>query len=442
MFKHVFYIVKENRTYDQLLGDVAAGNGDAKLQQFGAEVTPNHRALASQFALMDNTYDSGTLSADGHNWVTQAFVVDYIEKSFYDFTRSYPYNGVDPLAYASSGFIWDNALRHGKSVTVFGEYALEDSYGGKTYPWQTFYNDYLIETGRKSGSKTAAFTTRSDIPSLEKVLDKSYPSYDNKVPDVYRAALFAKRFDRYVKDGNLPNLVVMSLPNDHTNGTSEKVPTPRAAIADNDLALGQIVETISKSPYWKDSVIFVIEDDTQNGVDHVDAHRTPAFVISPYTRRGAVVSDYYTQIDFVRAIEQILGLPPMNQMDMGVPGNSMSSVFTTKPDLRPYTAVPNRVPLDELNPKKAALRGLPRLWAEAMSRQNFGQADHADEALLNRDLWYATKGYQVPYPGDPKVFAPDEVHAYLRSAGRDTPLGDPEDAGNKASPAPNAEAGE
>ena len=429
VFKHVFYIIKENRTYDQMYGDLKAGNGDSRLQQFGPETTPNQRALMSRYALLDNIYDSGTLSADGHNWATQAFVVDYIEKSFYDFTRSYPYNGGDALAYAQSGFLWDNAKRHGKSVKVYGEYALEPTYKTEKGTWSDFYNDYLIETGQKSGTKHALWDpTRSDVPSLQAVLDKGYPGYDNSIPDVYKAALFAKSFQADVQAGKVPDLTLIQLPNDHTEGTNPGSATPRAMIADNDLAVGRVVEAISKSSIWKQSVIFIIEDDTQNGVDHVDGHRTPALVISPYTQRGVTVSDYYTQIDFVRAMEQILGLPPMNQMDMAVPGDSLKNVFTNTPNFAPFTALENKVPLTELNPKKAALEGLPLEWSTAMSGQNFKQADHADEALLNRAIWYSSKGYSAPYPSDPRVFAPNEVHPYLVSQGRDTPLGDTDDA--------------
>lgn len=427
IFKHVFYIIKENRTYDQVFGALQQGNGDPNLVQFGREVTPNHHALAEQFILFDNLYDSGSNSADGHQWVTQAFVVDYLEKSFGGFIRTYPFNGGDALAYAPSGFLWENALRRGKSVKVYGEYVNglradgveigpwtgflgEGVSEGGT--WMDFYKDSLILAGQMNGNLHATLEAHSDIPSLEAIINKSYPPYRQNVPDQYRVEVFLKDFHRHVQQRNLPNLVIMSLTSDHTEGTQPSYPTPRAMVADNDLALGRVVEAISHSPYWKDSVIFVIEDDAQNGVDHVDGHRTVGFVISPYTKRGAVDSRYYTQIDFIRAMEQILGLPPMNQMDLAVDPASMKQTFKQAPDFTPYVAVPNQIPLDELNPSLASLSGLKKEWALASAKLDSSKPDAADEKLLNRVIWYATKGFDKPYPGDERVLAPHEVHKY------------------------------
>lgn len=428
VFKHVFYIIKENRTYDQVFGALPQGNGDPNLVQFGREVTPNHHALAEQFVLLDNLYDSGSNSADGHQWVTQAFVVDYLEKSFGGFIRTYPFNGGDALAYAPSGFLWENALRHGKSVRSYGEYVnglradgveigpwtgfLGEgvSEGGS---WMDFYKDSLILSGQMSGSLHTTLEAHSDIPSLEAIINKSYPPYRQNIPDQYRVEVFLKDFYRYVQQRNLPNLVIMSLTSDHTEGTQPSYPTPRAMVADNDLALGRVVEAISHSPYWKDSVIFVIEDDAQNGVDHVDGHRTIGFVISPYTKRGVVDSRYYTQIDFIRAMEQILGLPPMNQMDLAVDPTSMKQTFKQTPDFTPYVVVPNQIPLDELNPSLASLSGLKKEWALASAQLDSSKPDAADEKLLNRVIWYATKGFDKPYPGDERVLAPHEVHNYV-----------------------------
>ena len=205
----------------------------------------------------------------------------------------------------------------------------------------------------------------------------------------------------------------MALTNDHTAGTRANYPTPRAMVADNDLALGRVVEAISNSPYWKDSVIFVIEDDAQNGVDHVDGHRTIGYVISPYTKRGVVDSPYYTQIDMIRTMEQILGLPPMNQMDLAVEPTSMADVFKPKPDLTPFTALPNQIPLDEMNPSPSALTGIQREWALASDAMDFSRPDVAGEGLLNRAIWYATKGFDVPYPGDRRVLRPIEVELFV-----------------------------
>ncbi|MEO8180695.1 MAG: bifunctional YncE family protein/alkaline phosphatase family protein [Deltaproteobacteria bacterium] len=436
VFKHVFYIIKENRTYDQVFGDLPQGNGDPTLVQFGAEVTPNHHALAEEFVLLDNLYDSGSLSADGHQWATQAFVTDYVEKAFGGFTRSYPFNGGDSLTYARTGFLWDNALRQGKSVRVYGEYinglrADGQEMGpwagtflghGETTAgvWSDFYRDAQLLAARRDDELHVKLQAHTEIPSLAAVMDEDYPPYHQIVPDQYRVEVFLREFEEYVAKGNLPELVMMALTSDHTEGTTANYPTPRAMVADNDLALGRVVEAISNSPYWKDSVIFVIEDDAQNGVDHVDGHRTLGFVVSPYTRRGAVDSHYYTQIDMVRAMEQILGLPPMNQMDMAVEPTSMRDVFKNKPNFRKFRARPNQIPLDELNPAPAKLSGLPREWAIASAQLDFSKPDAADERLLNRAIWYSTTHFKRPYPGDPRILSPREVTGHLPARTRPT----------------------
>jgi YVTN family beta-propeller protein len=429
VFKHVFYIIKENRTYDQIFGSLPQGNGDANLAQFGRTVTPNQHAIAEQFVLFDNLYDSGSLSADGHQWVTQAFAPDYIEKAFGAFTRTYPFNGGDALAYVPSGFLWDNAIRHNRSVRVYGEYVngLRATRGTVTEemgPWSTaflgsgttdagtwseFYRDAQLLAAGRDSEMHAQLEAHSDIPSLHAIINRNYPPYHMVIPDQYRVEVFLREFQRYVEGGNLPDLVVMALTNDHTEGTRVDYPTPRAMVADNDLALGRVIEAISKSPYWKDSVIFVIEDDAQNGVDHVDGHRTIGYVVSPYTKRGVVDSRYYSQLDMIRTIEQILGLPPMNQMDMAIEPTSMVNVFTSKPNFSPFSALPNQVPLDELNVSPSTLNGIALEWAQASEEMDFSRPDVAGEDLLNRAIWYSTKGFDVPYPGDRRVLRPSEV---------------------------------
>jgi hypothetical protein len=430
VFEHVFYIIKENRTYDQVFGALPQGNGDPSLVQFGRDVTPNQHALAERYVLFDNLYDSGSNSADGHQWVTQAFVPDYIEKAFGGFTRTYPFNGGDALAYARSGFLWDNALRHGRSVRVYGEYinglrADGVEMGpwdgtflghGVTPPpgtWTDFYRDAQLLASGRDAEMHVQLEAHSDIPSLQSILNPKYPPYHMVIPDQYRVEVFLREFRQYVRRGNLPDFVVMALTNDHTEGTRATYPTPRAMVADNDLALGRVVEAISNSPYWKKSVIFVIEDDAQNGVDHVDGHRTIGYVISPYTKRGVVDSRYYTQIDMIRAMEQILGLPPMNQMDLAVEPTSMRHVFTRVPDFRPFRALPNQIPLDEMNPTLATLKGVQREWALASEAMDFSRPDVAGEDLLNRVIWYATKGFNVPFPGDGRVLRPGEVQGRI-----------------------------
>lgn len=411
--KHVFLIVKENRTYDQVLGDDPRGNGAPALAQFGREVTPNHHALAKEFPLIDNVYGGGTLSADGHNWLTQAFVNDYIEKEFGNFTRSYPASGADPLAYAKSGFLWDDALRHGKSVRSWGEYAnyFEAAHGQQPLgTWKQWYRDSRILEGKAKGKlhiPVGYYQASSDIPSLQRNLVKDYPNFQLQIPDQYRADLFSRDFKKLERSGDLPALNMMWVMTDHTSGTAPGLPIPRAAVADNDLATGRIIDQISHSKFWKDTAIFVIEDDTQDGVDHVDGHRNIALVASPYAKRGAVVHDYYSQLNIVRTIEQMLGLPPMNQLDLAaVP---MSAAFTDTPDFTPYTVRPNRIPLDTISPPAKNLKGAAKVWAEWAAKQDFNTEDMVNMAQLNRNIWYASNSYTKPYPGDSRVLLPNEV---------------------------------
>ncbi|MGW3625041.1 bifunctional YncE family protein/alkaline phosphatase family protein [Streptomyces sp. NPDC000880] len=421
--KHVFYIIKENRTYDQVLGDVDKGEGDVKLTQFGKEVTPNQHAMVEQFPLMDNFYADGDLSADGHQWATQANVPDYLEKSFGSFVRSYPFNGGDSMAYLPTGFLWGAATKAGKSVSVMGEYAPQFTGPGNFGPWADWYKDSKILSGEESGELHAPphnFQAKADVPGLDPLLVRDYPNYNNGIPDAYRYEIFKQQFDGWQKNGDLPALTVMHLPDDHTAGSASNFPTPRAMVADNDLALGKIVSDIAKSKYWKDSAIFVTEDDSQAGTDHIDGHRTTGYVISPWTKRGSVDSTYYTQVNMVRTIEQILGLPPMNQMDLAAP--PMNTLFTTKPDYTPYALRPNQIPLDEMNPGSAPSSsataadkptGIEKEWVEASNAMGFGDPttppDATDRNVLNHAVWYATEGYDKPYPGESRVLHPNEV---------------------------------
>jgi YVTN family beta-propeller protein len=418
LIKHVFFIIKENRTYDQVLGDDTRGNGAPDLVQFGKQVTPNEHALATQFPLLDNFYASGIASDEGHQWLNEAYVSSYLEKMEYSGPeRGYPYYGGDSLAYSPTGFIWENATKHGRTVRNYGEYANQFSgpqniNWADSKTWFNWYNDSQILEGKKSGSLNAPIGTyqaTSDVPSNNWLLNHDYPAFTSvSIPDQYRADIFQREFAGYVKNGNLPNLVMMSLPQDHTGGTSPGFPTPQAQVADNDLALGRIVDTISHSPYWKDSAIFVVEDDAQSGTDHVDGHRTTGFVISPYAKRNIVDSTYYTHIDMVRTIEQILGLPPMNQMDWAA--RPMNEVFTNRADLTPYNVLQNNIPLDEINPQPTAMNSTVQAWAVA-SAQSIKSQDELDKHpnVLNHANWYATKGFTTPYPGDIKILLPNEV---------------------------------
>ena len=388
-FKHVVYIIKENRTYDQVFGDMEQADGDTSLLEFGREITPNHHLLAEQFVLMDNFNCSGVLSADGHQWTDEAYVTDYLEKFFGSFTRSYPYDGNDALAYASSGFIWDNVLKHGLTFRNYGEFA-----GTVIEPENATFIE-LYEDFKKGTGKTKV-RAKANIENLIPYICPTYPGFTNKVSDAYRAAEFLKEFRGYEKNNNLPNFIILLLPNDHTSGTRPGLPTPQSAVADNDLALGQIVEAISHSKFWKETCIFVTEDDPQAGLDHVDGHRTVGFVISPYTKRGKVISTYYSQINMVRTMENILGIPPMNQLDLTA--DAMVDCFTDKPDFTPYKALMNNIPLDQLNLPLAEITGKQLYWAQKSIEQDLDEVDRIDEYVFNRIIWHAVKGYDRPYP--------------------------------------------
>jgi Phosphoesterase family len=396
VFKHVLYIIKENRTYDQVFGDIAKGEGDPSLCIFGREVTPNHHKLALEFTLLDNFYCSGVLSADGHQWTNEAYVTDYIEKAFGGWPRSYPYWGGDAMAYASSGFIWDNVLAHQRTVRVYGEFvkatiAWKDATKKEKPTFLDCYRDFVEKKGEID------IRARATVKSLEPFTCPTAIGFPSTVPDVHRADQFIRELTEFEAQGELPNFMIMLLPNDHTSGTRPGMPTPAAAVADNDLALGQIVEAVSHSKFWKDTCIFVVQDDPQAGFDHIDGHRTVALAISPYTKRKALDSTQYNQTSMVRTMELILGLPPMNQLDASA--TPMANCFTDRPDLTPYQAVPNKVPLDQLNPKLAAITDpRQRHWAEVSLKLPLDEVDEADEDTLNRILWHAVRGRDDTYP--------------------------------------------
>ncbi len=400
VFKHVVYIIKENRTYDQVLGDMPEGNGDASLCIFGEKFTPNQHKLAREFVLLDNTYCSGILSADGHQWSDSAFATDYMEKSFAGFPRSYPDgmgdDEVDALAYSPAGFIWDNVLAHGKTIRDYGEFTIgetrwNDPKHKKSITFTDYYRDFIDQTGLIS------ISSRPAIASLAPHIVTNTIGWDLDVPDVFRAAQFIKDLKQCERTGKLPDFLLVCLPNDHTSGTRAGAPVPGAQVADNDLALGQIVEALSRSVFWKDTCIFVIEDDPQDGWDHVSGYRTTAYVISPYTRRHAVIHENYNQTSLIRSMELILGLPPMNQMD--ATATPMSACFTDQPDFAAYQSLPANVPLDQLNPSpKQVSDRLQRRLAEASAKLDLREPDRCSEDTLNRILWHAQKGSLATYP--------------------------------------------
>jgi YVTN family beta-propeller protein len=401
VFQHVIYIIKENRTYDQVLGDVTNGNGEADLCVFGENVTPNQHKFVHDFVLLDNTYCCSALSADGHNWADSGIATDYLEREFAGFPRSYPsggdgLNGQDALAYSPAGFIWNHALAHGRTVCDFGEFTTSTSHwknpARKGKPkFLDYYHQFL------NGTDELEIGCEPDIEALRPYLVTNTVGWNLDIPDVFRAAQFVKSLKQFEAADKLPNLTILWLPNDHTSATKTNSPTPRAQVADNDLAFGQIVEAVSHSKFWTNTCIFAIEDDPQNGWDHVSGYRTTAYVISPFTKRGATVSTQYNQTSLLRTIELMLGLPPMNQMD--ATATPMFDCFTRTPDFTAFDAVTNSVPLDEMNPPPKKIQDA-QLRRDAMvsAQLPLDKEDQCPEDVFNRILWRAAKGPQVPYP--------------------------------------------
>jgi DNA-binding beta-propeller fold protein YncE len=400
LIKHCVYIIKENRTYDQVFGAFGQGNGDPSLCVFGRKITPNHHKIAEQFVLLDNTYCCGILSADGHQWSTTAYSTDYMEKSFAGFPRSYP-DGMgededDALAYSPAGFIWDAALKHGKTLRNYGEFM------GPSVRWRDKSKrgepDFTAcYRAWKNGTDDVVFESWPSVESLRAFSPTSYVGWNMSVPDQFRADFILNELAEYEKKREFPELVIICLPQDHTSGTSPDCPTPEACMADNDLAFGRIVEALSRSRFWPQMAIFAIEDDPQAGWDHVSGYRTIAFCISPYVNRGAVVSTQYNTTSMLRTIEQILGMPPMNQFDASA--SPMFECFHDKADLTPFAAAPALVVLDQMNPKTTAISD-PILRRDAMvsASLNFREVDRAPEDVLNRILWRAMRGSRAPYP--------------------------------------------
>jgi YVTN family beta-propeller protein len=355
--KYVLYIIKENRTYDQVFGDLSQGNSDPNLCLFGRDVTPNHHALAEQFVLLDNLYCNGEVSADGHPWSTSAYCTDFNQRSW---VLSYSMHGSTAASNAvddpPAGFLWEACARKGLTYRSYGEYSGHKSLAGHT------------------SERYVGKVMSGDAP----------PGRDTE-----RADIFIEEFKAFEQKGTIPRFMVMSLGEDHTRGTTPGAFTPKAAVASNDQALGKIVETISHSSVWKEFAIFVIEDDAQNGPDHVDAHRTAGLVISPYTRRKVVDSTMYSTVSMLRTMELILGLPPLSQYDAAA--TPMFASFTDKPDLTPYSAVPPSLDLSARNPAVA-------YGAKESSRMDWSDYDRIDEDRLNRILWHSLKGRNVPYP--------------------------------------------
>jgi DNA-binding beta-propeller fold protein YncE len=368
--KYVIYIIKENRTYDQVLGDMPKGNGDPTLCLFTERVTPNHHKIANEFVVLDNFYADAEVSADGHEWSMGAYATDFVEKSWpmnYGHNRSkkfpYPSEGHFPIADPTSGYLWDRAKEAGVSYRSYGEFVIE---------------------GKSEGQP--AYTK---IASLQGHFDPWYHGFDTGYPDLKRADRFIAELKRFEAEAEMPRLQIVRLPNDHTAGVATGKLTPTAYVGDNDRAFGLVVEAVSHSKFWPQTAIFVVEDDAQNGPDHVDAHRTIAFAISPYIRHGTVDSTMYSTTSMLRTMELILGLEPMTQFDTAA--TPMFNSFQATPDLRPYDALPTNVDLNERNTRLA--------WgSKAAQKMDFSKEDAADDFLLNEMIWRSVRGADSPMP--------------------------------------------
>ncbi|GAB2848358.1 bifunctional YncE family protein/alkaline phosphatase family protein [Hymenobacter ruber] len=370
--KHVFYIIKENRTYDQVLGDLPAGNGDASLCLFPEKVTPNHHALTREFVLLDNFYVDAEVSADGHNWSTAAYATDYVEKnwpvSYSGRGGNYDFEGNrGEVAEPKDGFLWDYCRRAGRSFRSYGEFV----YKGK-----------------------------ASVPALQGHFCEPYAGFDLHVRDVDREQIWEQDFDRLVAANQLPDLSIIRLPNDHTYGARKGELSPLSYAADNDLALGRLIEHLSKSAVWKESVVMIVEDDAQNGPDHIDAHRSTAYLVGPYIRRHAVVHTAYTTSGMLRTLELILGLPPMSQYDAAA--LPLWACFTVKPDFKPYTLRPATTPQDVRNTAFNAP-------ARRSLKFDMTREDAAPDLAFNENIWQAIRGENSHMPAPRRA-------AFLREA--------------------------
>ena len=369
--QHVIYIVKENRTYDQVLGDIGKGESDPSLVLFGEKVSPNHHKLAREFVLFDNFYVNGDVSGDGHNWTTSAIANDYVQKmwpsTYAQRRRHYDYEGGEPAGLPPAGYLWTNAAAHGVTMRNYAYWA--------TNKVPSPPDGVQIESVRD--------------PVLARVTNMNYHAFDLDYPDVKRVHTFLQDMAEFEKTDQMPALLIMRLGNDHTSGTTPGKIAPLSSFADNDYALGMLVEGVSRSKFWRSTAIFVLEDDAQNGPDHVDSHRAPAFLISPYTRRGAIDSTMYNTTSMLRTIELILKLRPMTHFDAAA--RPMFNAFAKEPVLTSYEAEKPRTPLDERNPAVSST-------AARSARLDFSEADLNDDDELNDILWLAIRKTNPPAP--------------------------------------------
>ncbi len=426
LIKHVFLIIRENRTYDQILGDVAAGDGDPSLAVFGGKDTPNVHALVKRFPLFDNFYDPSRQSADGHQWITEGVAPYADDIQSPDWVRSYPGgNAGDALAYQNKGFLFSEAADAGLPVKIYGEYVENDTFkqpnGSTSEPsWSQFYADaQKFEAGLEPTLYYQnTVQAESSVPAVYDHLITNFPQFDLGIPDQFRVDIWKQDFGNDVKNGTVPALSILWIMCDHTGGP----PTPDAEQADNDLAIGRIIDTVSHSNVWSTSAIFIEEDDSQNGVDHVDGHRSPGYIVSPYAvQNGPTDHTYYTQVNMTRTIEQILGLPPMNQFDLVA--SPMRTAFVDDPpadNLKPWTHVPNEVPLTQGVTESAAsttgspaVKALRAAWLQKKAEIFAGKLtrpDSEDPDTVNHLNWYESTGFTRPYPGEKTVRPPSDFN--------------------------------
>lgn len=394
IFKHVIYIIKENKTYDQVYGDLKNGRGAPELCIYGDSVTPNQHQLTKDFSLLDNYYASGKSSAEGHQWTDAAMVSDYIEKNVRAWFRSYPHRQTDALVYNKNGLIWNNALDHGKKVRVFGE-ACTTHYDTKLN-WLSIYNKYISKEDIERNNT-------STIARLRPIISPTYPDCDNiNFTDQLRADDFIAEWNKYEQQAgdSLPNLLVLSLPNDHTAGTAPGFPVPAAMVADNDLALGRIMETVTHSRFWDSTVVFVTEDDSQSGWDHISSYRTTCLVMSAYSLKQKTIHTNYNQTSMVRTIEQILGLPPMNVID--ATALPMFDCFNNKKITYRFKYKVNKIPLNLMNQPLSLLTGKAKYFAHLSQNKVFKEIDGGDDEEMNKILWFTAKGNTM-YPVNKKM---------------------------------------
>ncbi len=432
--KHVFLIIRENRTYDQILGDVSKGNGESALAMFSQDHTNDH-AIVSRFPLFDNFYNPSRQSSDGHQWITQAMSDYNNDVGGPDWVRSYPGgNAGDSLAYLKKGFFFQEAVEAGLPVKIYGEYVENTSYdnapGGTEPSWTQFYNDSLNfqkqlykESGQahehgttKSGNFTPltyqnAALTSSSLPVVENHLITNFPPFDLGIPDQFRVDIWDQDFQNDVKNGTVPALTILWIMCDHTGGP----PDIDAEQADNDLAIGRIVDYVSHSKVWDSSAIFIEEDDAQTGLDHVDGHRSPGFIVSPYVwQDGRVDHTFYTQVNMTRTIEQILGLKPLNQNDLVASPMATAFVTGTPPqgNFAPFSYVSETIALNKGVPAStAALRPVEREWLKARKQifaGKFQKPDSEDSDVVGHMNWYFATNFSKPYPGERKVRMPKD----------------------------------